>query len=72
MSRIEVVRLSNALGAEVRGVDLSKPLDDVTFAAVHKAFLDHQVIAFRNQTLTPHQELAFATRFGEAHDYPFA
>ncbi len=71
-SRIEVVRQSNALGAEIRGVDLSQPLDDATFAQVNRAFLDHQVIFFRGQTITPHQELAFATRFGAAHDYPFA
>lgn len=71
-SRVDVVRQSNALGAEVRGADLSKPLDDETFDAIHRAFVDHQVIFFREQTITPQQELAFASRFGEPHDYPFA
>lgn len=71
-SRVEVVRQSNALGAEVRGVDLAKPLDDKTFDAILRAFVDHQVIFLRNQNIMPQQELAFASRFGEPHDYPFA
>ena len=71
-SRIEVVRQSNALGAEICGVDLSKPLGNQAWDAIHRAFVEHQVIVLRAQTITPHQELTFASRFGEPHDYPFA
>ena len=70
--RVEVVPQSPALGAEIRGVDLSQPLDDETFEAIHRAFLDHQVIFLRDQNLTPPQQLDFASRFGTPNDYPMA
>ena len=56
--------LSTALGAEVVGLDLAEPLDDETFARVHQAHLDHQVLVFRDQHLTPAQHIAFSRRFG--------
>ena len=68
---IEVHPISCALGAEVRGVDLSQPLDDSTFAVVHRAFLDHLVIFLPGQRLTPAQHTAFAARFGEVDRAPF-
>lgn len=69
---IEVRPLSPVIGAEVRGVDLSQPLDDTTFAAVERALLDHQVIFFRGQHLDDAQQSAFAARFGELQRFPFA
>jgi len=68
---IEVKRLSPALGAEVRGVDLSKPVDDRTWAQVHEAFLDHLVLFFPNQKLTPEQQIAFGRRFGTLNLHPY-
>ncbi|MEC9182766.1 MAG: TauD/TfdA family dioxygenase, partial [Pseudomonadota bacterium] len=56
--------LSTALGAEVVGLDLAEPLDDETFARVHQAHLDHQVLVFRDQHLTPAQHIAFSRCFG--------
>lgn len=53
------------LGAEILGVDLSRPLDDGTFARISDAFFEHQVVVFRNQKLTPSQQIAFTRRFGE-------
>ena len=70
--RIEVRPLAAALGAEVEGVDLSRPLADEVFAEVHRAFLEHLVIFFRAQTLGPGQLCAFARRFGQLGRYPFA
>jgi taurine dioxygenase len=61
----EVVKSGKALGAEIRGVDLSKPMDDATFAFVHKAWLDNLVIVVRGQTLDTDAQVAFGTRFGE-------
>ncbi len=70
-TQIEVVPISGALGAEIRGVDLSEPLDEDTFAGVKQAFLDHQVIFFRDQDLSPERQKAFGTRFGSLNVHPF-
>ena len=60
-----IKQISGACGAEISGVDLSKPLGNEKFAAVHQALLDHQVIFFRDQDLTPEQQVEFSRRFGE-------
>lgn len=62
---IEVIKLGDALLAEVRGVDISKPLDTETRDAVYQAFLDNCVLVFRDQELTPQQMVAFEGVFGE-------
>ncbi len=54
-----------ALGAEVRGVDLSKTLDDETFAAIEEAYNEHSVLLFREQSIDEVQHLAFSRRFGD-------
>jgi taurine dioxygenase len=66
---ISVNRIGKRFAAEISGVDLSAPLDDDTFAQVSKAFFDNEVVVFRNQRLTPAQQIAFTRRFGplEAH-----
>ena len=61
---VTVNKLAQHLGAEIRGIDLSQPLDDDTFAKVSKAFFDNQVVVFRNQKITPEQQIAFTRRFG--------
>jgi taurine dioxygenase len=69
--RIGVKRIAGALGAEIEGVDLSKPLDDGTFAELHRAWLENQVIVLRGQDITPDQHVAFAKRWGKIHHHPF-
>jgi taurine dioxygenase len=69
---ISVVPLAPAIGAEVSGVDLSQNLSDDVFAEIHQAFLTHIALFFRDQTLTPDQQVAFAARFGPIGRYPFA
>jgi taurine dioxygenase len=54
-----------ALGAEIRGADLAQPLDDPTFAVIERAYDTHGVIFFRDQHITPPQQVAFTRRFGE-------
>jgi taurine dioxygenase len=68
--RIEVKPIAGALGAEIAGADLGK-LDDETFAEVEAAWLEHLVVFFRGQALTPEQQIAFARRFGDVHYHPF-
>jgi len=63
--------IAGALGAEIGGVDLARELDGNTIAAIRRAWLDHLVVFFRGQPLTPERFLAFARRFGEAVEYPF-
>ena len=62
--------LSEALGAEIIGLDVSRPLDDATFAKVHRAHLDHLVLVFRDQRLTPQQQIDFSRRFGPLDAHP--
>lgn len=61
---ITVTKLGKHLGAQISGVDLSRPLDDATFAQVRQAFFENEVVFFRNQKLTPEQQVAFTRRFG--------
>jgi taurine dioxygenase len=68
---IAVKPLTSALGAEIEGVDLSEPLDNRTAETVHRAFLDHQVIFFRDQGITPDQHKDFARRFGPLNVHPY-
>lgn len=63
---IEVVACSEALGAEIRGVDLSQVVSDSEFATIIEAWHRYQVILLRNQKLpSEEQQVAFARRFGE-------
>jgi taurine dioxygenase len=71
MGPIAIHPIAGALGAEISGVDLSRPLDDATLGALRRAWLERLVIFFRDQDLSPAQFLAFARRFGEVIEYPF-
>ena len=62
---IDVLALSPAVGAEIRGVDLAGPLDDDTFAAIYSAWLDHGVLRIRDQQLSDSDLVAFSRRFGD-------
>jgi taurine dioxygenase len=62
---LRVQRTGLHLGAEISGVDLSRPLAAETFATVAQAFFANQVVVFRDQQLTPEQQIAFTRRFGE-------
>ncbi|MGQ0749757.1 MAG: TauD/TfdA dioxygenase family protein [Betaproteobacteria bacterium] len=68
--QLEVRPISGALGAEVSGVNLSAALSVEVVAEIRQAFLDHLVIFFRGQSLTPGAQLDFARRFGEPMEYP--
>ena len=58
-------RLSDALAAEIEGVDLSQPIGGTMKDAIYDALLQHHVLVFRNQALTRAQQGIFATNYGE-------
>ncbi|MGP0001950.1 MAG: TauD/TfdA dioxygenase family protein [Acetobacteraceae bacterium] len=62
---VEIIPTDAVLGAEIRGVDLARPLDNATFCEIERAFNAHAVIFFRDQRITPPQQVAFTRRFGE-------
>jgi taurine dioxygenase len=62
---LEIIPTGAALGAEIRGVDLARPLDDETFARIERAYAEHGVIFFRDQHIAPPQQVAFTRRLGE-------
>src|SRR5215475_10915349 len=65
---IEVTPLSAACGAEIRGVDLTKPLSPAIVQAIKDAWGRHLVLVFRGQTLSQEDQLRFAAYFGELGD----
>jgi taurine dioxygenase len=69
---VAVHRIADALGAEISGVDLSRDLDDDLFDRIHTELMNHHVIFFRDQAITPERHKAFAGRFGELYVHPFA
>jgi taurine dioxygenase len=67
---VEVRRIAGALGAEIAGVDLSRASGD-DLSSIRRAFLEHQVVFFRDQKLDPAQFMAFARSMGKPVEYPF-
>jgi len=68
--KLSIRKLSPVIGAEVEGVDLSRPLGDETFRAIHDALMENLALFFRDQHLSPEQHKAFGRRFGEFHMHP--
>jgi taurine dioxygenase len=71
VSSMTVEPVAGALGAEIGGIDLARPLDDSAVRAIRRAWLEYGVIFFRDQELSPAAFLAFARSFGEPIEYPF-
>lgn len=58
------------IGAEVDGIDLCKPLGNQQFQELHDAWMEHQVLFFRNQPVTVEQHKALGRKFGDLHIHP--
>jgi taurine dioxygenase len=69
---IGVAKLTPVIGAEVSGLDLSRPLSNQQVDEIHQALAQNLVIFFRDQHLTEQQQLDFGRRFGELHIHPAA
>lgn len=70
MSNVTVSPLSTALGAQISGVDISRPLPPDQRDAIEQALLTHSVLFFRDQPITPQQQARFAANFGDLHIHP--
>lgn len=66
----EVRRLGTTFGAEISGVDLGAPLDEPVIEALRQAHVEHKLIIFRDQKLTPESHRDFAAIFGPLHVHP--
>lgn len=70
--RLEVLPINGNIGAEIRGVDLARPLSEPAFRAIRDALVEHEVIVLRDQDISLEQQMAFARRFGELSIHPFS
>ncbi|MGE0857774.1 MAG: TauD/TfdA dioxygenase family protein [Gammaproteobacteria bacterium] len=68
---IQVSPLTPAIGAVISGVDIAEELPAAVIAEIRAAWLEHLVVFFRGQRLTPDRLVAFSKRFGEIGYYPF-
>jgi taurine dioxygenase len=68
---MEIQRQAPALGARVTGIDLAQAIDDALFERIRAAFLEHHVLCFPGQEITPEQHYAFAARWGRIFVHPY-
>lgn len=69
---LRVRRITTTIGAEISGVDLGAPISDEVRDALLDALVEHHVLFFRDQDITPEAQVAFAKRFGPISYPPFA
>lgn len=72
MTPLRIRPVTATIGAEIEGIDLGEPIDDSTRDALLDALVTHHVLFFRNQDITPEQQVAFAKQFGPISHPPFA
>jgi len=68
---MEIIANQPTIGAEIKGLDLSRPLSTAEFDNVYQALLSYKVIYFRDQNISPDQHEALAKQFGELEVNPF-
>ena len=64
-TRLKIRPLNPALGAEVRGVDMRKPLDPATFKELHDAWMEYLVLVLPEQHVSDEEHVSFTRHFGE-------
>jgi len=69
-STIEITALAGSLGARIDGIDLNQLINDDEMKSLRSAFLEHCVLVFPEQDITPEAHVAFAARWGELHMMP--
>ena len=71
-SKINVDKVGTYLGGEVSGIDLSQPIDQATFTEVNDAFVENEVLVFRDQEISTEDLIRFGQNFGELTVHPFS
>ena len=69
VERLQVIASGGALGAQIKGLDLSRPLSDELIAAVRRTLLDHCVLVFRDQEISEENQVRFTNYFGRAVEH---
>lgn len=72
VAAIRVIRKSPSIGAEIEGVDFSRPVPEAVANAIHEALMEYKVVYFRNADMSPEQQVAFGRHFGELTVHPFS
>ena len=72
MSALQIEKVTSTIGARVEGVDLRAPLTETERDGILAALVEHHVLFFRDQDITPEQQVAFAKQFGPISSPPFA
>ncbi len=70
--QITIRKVTPVIGAEIHGIDLSRPLGNEAFGIVHDALMENMVVFFRDQTMDHAQQMAFGRMFGTLHVHPAA
>lgn len=67
----QVERIGPTIGAEIHGLDLNAPLDDVTFRAFEAALIEHKIVYLRDQHISTERHVEIGRMFGELEVHPF-
>ena len=70
MSRLNIKPLSGCIGAEIHGIDLTKPITNELYIQLRECLVEYEVIFFRDQAITPAQQYALASMFGPLQSHP--
>lgn len=70
IGNLQVTQRHPLIGTEVRGVDLSKSLDEATLQQLHALWMEHLLLIFPEQAISDEQHIAFGRRFGELEIHP--
>ena len=70
MSRLNIKPLSGCIGAEIHGIDLTKPITHDLYIQLRQCLVEYEVIFFRDQAITPAQQHALASMFGPLQSHP--
>ena len=66
---LELIPITDRIGTEVRGIDVSQPIAARDFDRIYQAWLDTTILLFRDQSLTPEQQVEFTKKFGDVVSY---